>query len=96
MGAKPLTSSNPKDFASVVQLDLQSDDSIAAGTTYLTETYDHIDALVNNVGVLLDHANLNSVPIVRYHLFHKRGWHSLPDGVPVTSASIGVDCQLSL
>jgi NADP-dependent 3-hydroxy acid dehydrogenase YdfG len=58
MGAKPLTSSNPKDFASVVQLDLQSDDSIAAGTTYLTETYDHIDALVNNVGVLLDHANL--------------------------------------
>jgi NADP-dependent 3-hydroxy acid dehydrogenase YdfG len=58
MGAKPLASSNPKDFADIVQLDLQSDDSIAAGTTYLTETYGHMDALVNNAGVLLDRANL--------------------------------------
>ncbi|KAH6684083.1 putative short chain dehydrogenase family protein [Halenospora varia] len=40
--------------ADAVQLDLQSDDSIAAATKYLTETYGHLDVLVNNAGVLLD------------------------------------------
>lgn len=44
--------------ADTVQLDLQSDDSIAAATAYLTETYDHIDVLINNASVLLDRANL--------------------------------------
>ncbi|KAE9365143.1 short chain dehydrogenase [Stipitochalara longipes BDJ] len=44
--------------ADTVQLDIQSDDSIAAATAYLTETYGHIDVLINNAGVLLDRANL--------------------------------------
>jgi NAD(P)-dependent dehydrogenase (short-subunit alcohol dehydrogenase family) len=45
--------------ADSVQLDLQSDESIAAATTYLTETYGHLDVLVNNAGVLLDRRNLS-------------------------------------
>ncbi|KAH8683387.1 hypothetical protein BGZ60DRAFT_368927 [Tricladium varicosporioides] len=40
--------------ADAIQLDLQSDDSIAAATQYLTETYGHLDVLINNAGVLLD------------------------------------------
>lgn len=44
--------------ADAVQLDIQSDDSIAAATTYLTETYGHLDVLVNNAGVLLDRSNM--------------------------------------
>jgi len=44
--------------ADSVQLDIQSDDSIAAATTYLTETYGHLDVLVNNAGVLLDLGNM--------------------------------------
>lgn len=44
--------------ADTVQLDTQSDDSIAAATAYLAETYGHIDVLINNAGVLLDRANL--------------------------------------
>ena len=44
--------------ADTVQLDIQSDDSITAATKYLTETYGHIDVLINNAGVLLDRANL--------------------------------------
>ncbi|KAH8787209.1 hypothetical protein BGZ57DRAFT_950315 [Hyaloscypha finlandica] len=44
--------------ADKVQLDLQSDDSIAAAKIYLTVTYCHIDALINNAGVLLDRASL--------------------------------------
>jgi NADP-dependent 3-hydroxy acid dehydrogenase YdfG len=58
MGAKLLNSLNPKDFSDTVQLDLQSNDSIAAATTYLTETYSHIEVLINNAGVLLGRANL--------------------------------------
>jgi NAD(P)-dependent dehydrogenase (short-subunit alcohol dehydrogenase family) len=44
--------------ADTVQLDIQSDDSIAAAAAYLAETYGHIDVLINNAGVLLDRANL--------------------------------------
>jgi NAD(P)-dependent dehydrogenase (short-subunit alcohol dehydrogenase family) len=44
--------------ADSVQLDIQSDDSIAAAAAYLTETYGHLDVLVNNAGVLLDRGNL--------------------------------------
>jgi NAD(P)-dependent dehydrogenase (short-subunit alcohol dehydrogenase family) len=44
-------------FADAVQLDLQSDDSIAAATKYLSDTYGHLDVLVNNAGVLLDGKN---------------------------------------
>ncbi|TVY58919.1 Carbonyl reductase [NADPH] 1 [Lachnellula cervina] len=40
--------------ADAIQLDLQSDDSIAAATTYLTHTYGHLDVLVNNAGILID------------------------------------------
>jgi NADP-dependent 3-hydroxy acid dehydrogenase YdfG len=36
-------------------VDIQSDDSIA---TYLTEAYGHTDVLINNAGVLLEHAKL--------------------------------------
>ncbi|TVY45837.1 Short-chain dehydrogenase/reductase [Lachnellula subtilissima] len=35
-------------------LDLTSDSSIAAATTYLTSTYGHLDVLINNAGILLD------------------------------------------
>jgi NAD(P)-dependent dehydrogenase (short-subunit alcohol dehydrogenase family) len=44
--------------ADVVQLDLSSDESIAAATAYLEKTYTHLDVLVNNAGVLLDHKGL--------------------------------------
>jgi NAD(P)-dependent dehydrogenase (short-subunit alcohol dehydrogenase family) len=37
-----------------VQLDLQSDESIAAAAAYVAETYGHLDVLINNAGVLLD------------------------------------------
>lgn len=40
--------------ADSVQLDLTSDDSIAAATTYITNTYGHLDVLVNSAGILYD------------------------------------------
>ncbi|TVY16696.1 Carbonyl reductase [NADPH] 1 [Lachnellula arida] len=40
--------------ADSIQLDLQSDDSIAAAAAYLTHTYGHLDVLVNNAGILID------------------------------------------
>jgi NAD(P)-dependent dehydrogenase (short-subunit alcohol dehydrogenase family) len=46
-----------------VQIDLQSDDSIAAATTYLTETYGHLDVLVNNAGILLDGDSGGNMPM---------------------------------
>ncbi|TVY47497.1 Carbonyl reductase [NADPH] [Lachnellula occidentalis] len=40
--------------ADSVQLDLHSDDSIAAAAAYLTKTYGHLDVLINNAAILLD------------------------------------------
>ncbi|TVY25657.1 Short-chain dehydrogenase/reductase [Lachnellula hyalina] len=44
--------------AESIQLDITSDSSIAATTTYLTSTYGHLDVLINNAGILLDGTNL--------------------------------------
>lgn len=44
--------------ADTVELDITSDDSIAAATAYITSTYGHLDVLINNAGVLLDTSNL--------------------------------------
>ncbi|KUJ11710.1 short chain dehydrogenase [Mollisia scopiformis] len=46
--------------ADTVQLDLQSDESIAAATTYLAKTYGHLDVLVNNAGILYDRRELTT------------------------------------
>lgn len=40
--------------ASSVQLDLNSDDSIAAAVKYIDTTFGHLDVLINNAGTLLD------------------------------------------
>ena len=40
--------------ADSVQLDLESDDSIDTATTYLTETYGHLDVLINNAAIFLE------------------------------------------
>jgi NAD(P)-dependent dehydrogenase (short-subunit alcohol dehydrogenase family) len=40
--------------ATVVQLDLTSDDSIAAAVTTITDKFGRLDVLINNAGVLLD------------------------------------------
>lgn len=40
--------------ADAVQLDLQSDSSIAAAAAHINDTYGHLDVLINNAGVLLD------------------------------------------
>ena len=40
--------------ADAIQLDLTSDTSIAAATTYLTTTYGHLDVLINNAAIFLD------------------------------------------
>lgn len=48
--------------ADSVQLDIQSDESIAAATAYLNKTYGHLDVLVNNAGVLLDGESGGNMP----------------------------------
>lgn len=40
--------------ADSVQLDLESDASITAAMTYLTETYGHLDVLINNAATFLE------------------------------------------
>jgi NAD(P)-dependent dehydrogenase (short-subunit alcohol dehydrogenase family) len=40
--------------ASSIQLDITSDESIAAATTHIKHKYGHLDVLVNNAGILID------------------------------------------
>jgi NAD(P)-dependent dehydrogenase (short-subunit alcohol dehydrogenase family) len=49
--------------ADAVQLDLQSDGSIAAAAAYITDKYGHLDVLINNAGVLLDATFDRSLPL---------------------------------
>lgn len=67
--------------ASSVQLDLSSDNSIAAAAKAIEQRHGRLDVLINNAGVLLDRQDPRPEPPRALHadLHHQRHRHRLPD-----------------